>query len=50
MIIIDNTSNGDEITQDYYKRLFQYYSKLDYKANLDKFKVLGSIIIEKVNE
>lgn len=50
MIIIDNTNNGDKITQDYYDRLFQYYSKLNYKTNPDKFKVLGSIIIEKVNQ
>lgn len=48
-MIIDNP-NLDNASQEYYNRLFEYYSKLDYKMNPDKFKILMHIEWEKEEE
>lgn len=50
MLIITDDPNLDQPTQEYYNRLFEEYSKLNYKMNPDKFKWLGSIVCTKDKE
>lgn len=45
-----NNPNLDNTSQEYYNRLFEYYSKLNYKMNPDKFKILMNIEWEKEKE
>ena len=48
--IIINNPNLDNTSQEYYNRLFEYYSKLNYKMNPDKFKILMNIECKKEKE
>lgn len=45
-----NNPNLDNASQEYYNRLFEYYSKLTYKMNPDKFKILMHIECKKEKE
>lgn len=48
--IIINNPNLDNTSQEHYNRLFEYYSKLNYKMNPDKFKLLMSVQWKKEEE
>ena len=47
MLIIMDNPNLDNPKQEYYNRLFEEYSKINYRMNPEKCKFLGSIIINK---